>query len=141
MSNGGDRLHLNNVHLFEGVVKNTGCINNLKSKVLVVKVAAEERLGCEGPWLNIHIGTADAAQEAALADIGVSADQKCPGVGVDRWQTAKMLADLVQVGQGIFESLDDSGHTTEAGSFQLLALEETLSVLRYKGLGFCSIAR
>ena len=40
-----------------------------------------------------------------------------------------MLADLVEVEEGLLQLLDDGGHTTEGGALQLLALEERLGVL------------
>jgi hypothetical protein len=40
-----------------------------------------------------------------------------------------MLADLVEVQQRVLQALDDCGHATEAGTLQLLALEERLAIL------------
>jgi hypothetical protein len=40
-----------------------------------------------------------------------------------------LLADLVQVKQRLLQALAESGHTTEAGALELLALEERLAVL------------
>lgn len=48
MGEGGDGLHLDGVHLLEGVVQDTGCVDDLPSEVLVVHVSDEERLGGEG---------------------------------------------------------------------------------------------
>ena len=41
MSQGGDALHLNCVHILEGVIQDTRGINNLPSEVFIVKVANE----------------------------------------------------------------------------------------------------
>lgn len=41
-----------------------------------------------------------------------------------------MLPDLLEVDEGILQSLADCGHATEGSSLQLLALEERLTVLQ-----------
>jgi hypothetical protein len=40
-----------------------------------------------------------------------------------------VLADLVEVHEGVLEALDEGGHATEGGPLELLALEERLAVL------------
>lgn len=129
MGNGSDTLHLDGVHLLERVVQDTGGIDGLEAQVLVVEVADEQGLGCEGIGLDIDVGAGDAAQEARLADIGVAADEQGAGVGVDGGQTAEMLANLVEIQQRVFKALDDGGHAAQAGLLELLALEERLAVL------------
>lgn len=41
-----------------------------------------------------------------------------------------MLTDLVEVRQGVLQSLDQSGHATKRRSLELFALEQTLRVLQ-----------
>ena len=41
MSQGGDALHLNRVHVFERVIQDTRSIDYLPSEVFIVKVANE----------------------------------------------------------------------------------------------------
>jgi hypothetical protein len=89
----------------------------------------EQALGCEGVWLDVDIGAGDASEEARLANIGVAANQQRTGVGVDGWQTTKMLSDLIEVEQRIFQTLANGGHATESSLLELLALEERLSIL------------
>lgn len=88
-----------------------------------------KRLGGESIWLHLHIRPGNALQERRLADVGVSANEKRPGVGVDRRQTTQMLANLVKVEQGILQPLQDGGHATQSSPLQLLALEQRLGVL------------
>lgn len=104
-------------------------VDGLEAQVLVIEVADKKALGGEGVGLNIDIGTGDAAQETGFSDIGVPANKQGAGIGVDGRQTTKMLADLVEVEQRIFQALDDGGHAAEGSFLELLALEEGLAVL------------
>lgn len=122
-------MHLNRVHLLERVVQDTRSINRLEPQVLVVEVTHKQTLGGKGIGLNIDVGPGYAAQEARLAHIGVSADEKRASVGVDGRQTAKMLANLVEVEQRVLQALDKGGHATKRSLLELLALEERLAVL------------
>ena len=128
VSNGGDRLHFNSVHLLQRMVENSRRINGLEPQVFVVKVTDEQTLGGESIGLYIDIGTGDAAQKAGFPDIGVTANQQGTGVGVNRRQTAQVLTDLLQVDQGIFQTSADGGHTTQRSTLELLALEQGLRI-------------
>jgi hypothetical protein len=63
MSESGDGLHLDGVHLLEGVVENSGSVDNLPAEVLVVHVSNEERLGGKGVRLNVDVGAGDLVDE------------------------------------------------------------------------------
>lgn len=112
------------------MVEDTRGINGLESQILVIKVTDKQTLGGEGVGLDIHIGARDASEEAGLANIGVTADEQGPGVGVDGGETAKMLANLVQIQKRVFQSLDQRGHATKGGPLELLALVERLCVFQ-----------
>lgn len=112
------------------MVEDTRGINSLEPEVLVVEMTDEQALGCEGVWLDVDIGPRDASEEARLANIGVAADQQRTGVWVDGRQTTKMLPDLIEVEQRIFQTLADGSHATEGSLLELLALEERLSILQ-----------
>ncbi|KAI6759202.1 hypothetical protein HG530_009882 [Fusarium avenaceum] len=129
MGNGGDTLHLDGVHLLKRMVQNTRGVNGLEAEILVVEVTDEQTLCGKGIRLDIDIGAGDALEETRLSNIGVTADKQCSGVGVDRWQTSEMLADLIEVHEWILESLEESGHATKSGPLELLALEQRLTVL------------
>ena len=58
-----DTLHLDRVHLLEGVVEDTRGVNYLPSQVLVVQMADEERLGGEGVRLDVDVCAGDLIDE------------------------------------------------------------------------------
>lgn len=127
VSNGANRLMLNGVHLLKGVVEDTRSINGLESQHLVVEMSDEQALGCESIGLDIDIRPGDTLQERRLSDVGVTADHQCAGVGVNGWETSQMLSDLLQVDEGVLETLADGGHATKGGALEVLALEQTLA--------------
>ena len=129
MSDSGDRLHLNGVHLFKRVVQNTGGVDGLETQHLVVEVANEQTLGGEGVRLDVDVGTGDVLEERRLSNVGVSANEESAGVGVDRGQTAQMLPDLVEVEKRVLQTLADGGHATKSSALELLALKQTLTIL------------
>lgn len=129
MGEGRNGLHFNGVHLLERVVENTGGIDDLVTEVLVVEMADEQALGGESIGLDRGISAGDGAHERRLADVGEAGNEESAGGRVDIGQSGQMLADLVEVGERVFQTLDEGGHTTEGGSLQLLALVQTLRVL------------
>ena len=129
MGESSNGLHFNGVHLLERVVENTRGIDDLVTEVLVVEMADEQALGGESIRLDRGISAGDGAHERRLADIGEAGNEESTGGRVDIGQTGQMLADLVEVGERVFETLDEGGHTTKGGSLQLLALVKRLRVL------------
>jgi hypothetical protein len=99
MGQSSDGLHLNGVHVVNGMVQNTGRINHLPADVAVVHVANEEGLGGEGVRLNIDVRVRDLVHEAGLAHVGITADQQGARVWINGGQTGEMLAHLLQVRQ------------------------------------------
>jgi hypothetical protein len=114
VSQSSNRLHLNSVHLLQRVVQDTGGVDNLPSQVLVVHVSDKERLCGESIRLDIDVGSSDLVDETTLADIGVTADQKCSSIRVDSGQTVHVLPDLFEVLEGLSLPLHDGGHSTES---------------------------
>jgi hypothetical protein len=129
VGNGGNRLHLNGVHLLQGVVENSGGVDSLESKVLVVEMSNVQGLGGESVRLNVDIGASDALEETGLSDVGVSTDQEGTGVGVNGRKTSQVLTDLLEVLKGTLKTLGDGGHTSQTSTLKLLALEKRLRVL------------
>lgn len=84
MGHGGDALHLDRVHFLEGVVEDTWCIDNLPTQVLVVEMTDKEGFCGESVWLHVDICARDLVDEGGLADVGISTDQECTGIWVDR---------------------------------------------------------
>lgn len=80
--------------------------------------------------LNGGIGASYRPNERTLSDVGESSNEKGSGIGVDIGQSAEMLTDLVEVGEGVLQSLDQSGHATKGRSLELFTLEQTLRVLQ-----------
>ena len=64
VSNSGDRLHFNGVHLLQRVVQNSGGINGLETEVFVIEMANEQTLSSESVGLNINVCAGNIAQEA-----------------------------------------------------------------------------
>ena len=58
-------------------------------------------LTSEGVGLDVDISPGDAFQERRLSGVGEAADQQGAGVGVDSGETAKMLAHLVEIEEGL----------------------------------------
>ena len=143
VSESSNRLHLDSVHLLKRVVQDTGSVDDLPSEVLVVHVTNKEGFGGEGVLLcqlrilvqvhsctyglNVDIGSGDLVDETTLADIGVTTNKQCSGVGVDSWQSRDVLPDLLQVRQRILLPLHDSSHSTESGSFELFTSVERIT--------------
>ena len=127
---GSDGLHLDGVALLQRVVENSGSVDDLPAKILVVGVSDVQRLGGEGVRLNLHVGPGDLVDEAGLADVGKAADEQRPGVGIDGGQTAQVLADLLQVGQALGLPLHDGGHPAEGSALELLATVQRVSILQ-----------
>lgn len=119
MSESGNRLHLNGVHLLERVVEDSGRVDDLPPEVLVVHVADEERLGGEGVGLDVDIGASDLVHEGGLSDVGVSANEESTGGGVDGGETGHVLANLLEVGERILLATHDGSHAEESRKVSL----------------------
>jgi hypothetical protein len=77
------------------MIKDTWSINNLPSQVFIIKVTDEERFGRECVWLDIDICAGDFVNEGGFPNIGVSTNEKCPGIGVDGREAGNVLANLL----------------------------------------------
>lgn len=111
MSESGNTLHLDRVHLLQRVIQHSRSIDNLPSEVLVVHVTDEERLGGEGVRLNVDIRSSDFVDEGRLSDVGVSTDEKRSGGGVDGRETGHVLSNLFEIGKRILLSSHDGSHS------------------------------
>lgn len=117
MGEGGDTLHLDGVHLLKRVVEDSRGVDDLPPEVLVVHVTDEETLGREGIGLDVDIGTGDLVDEGRLADVGVAADEEGTGGGVDGRETGHVLANLLEVGEGVLLATHDGGHAIKTERF------------------------
>jgi hypothetical protein len=125
----GNRLHFNGIHLLERVIQDTWGVDDLPSEVFVVHVTDKEGFRGERVWLDIDICSRDLVDKRTLSDVGVTADQKSTGVGVNSWQTRNVLSDLLEVGERVFLSLHDCGHTTKSGLLELLTSVQRVTEL------------
>jgi hypothetical protein len=128
VSNGSNRLHFDRRLGLERTVQKTWSVDGLESQVLVVKVTDVQRLGGEGVGRHLDIGAGDGLEETRLSDVGETAEEQGTGVRVDGGQTAQVLADLIQVGETVLETLQERSHATESGALELLALEKRLGI-------------
>ena len=128
MGEGCHWLHLDCVHFFELVVKNSRGIDDLVPEVAVLGVADVEGLGGEGVGLDLNVGFAEAVDEAGLSNIGVAGQQNGPLVGVDGGQSPHMFPDFLEVGEwgGYFS--DHGAHPSKGSSFEGLAPVEGIGV-------------
>lgn len=92
-----DTLHLNGVHVFEGMVKDSGSIDHLPPHIPVIEVTDEEGLGGESIRLDIDVRTGDFVDEGGFADVRVAADEEGAGSRVDGRKTRNVLPDLLEI--------------------------------------------
>lgn len=129
MSEGGDGLHLDDVHILDIVIQNTRGIDDLPSKVLVIGVSNVQSLGRERVRRRLDISPGNLVHERTLADVGESTDDQGSGVGIDSGQTVQMLSNLLQEFQRILLTLQDGRHSTERGTLELLGSVQTVGEL------------
>lgn len=79
--------------------------------------------------LNIYVGPGDLVDETGLSNVGITADQESPGVGIDSRQPRNVLPDLLQVRQRVLLPPHNSGHSTQSGLLQLLTSVEGVTKL------------
>jgi hypothetical protein len=96
----------------------------------------KERLGGESIWLYVDIGSSDLVDETTLSDVGVTANQESPGIGIDSGQTVHVLPDLFEILQGLSLPLHDGGHSTKCGSLELFASVERVTELQESHIVF-----
>lgn len=79
--------------------------------------------------LNIYVGPGDLVDETGLSNVGITADQESPGVGIDSRQPRNVLPDLLQVRQRVLLPPHNSRHSTQSGLLQLLTSVEGVTKL------------
>lgn len=97
VSQSSDTLHFNGVTLFQGVIQDTGGIDNLPSHVLVIGMTNVERLGGERITLDFDISLGDRVNETTLTDIGVTGNHQSSFEGIDGGQSCQMLSNFFQI--------------------------------------------
>jgi hypothetical protein len=89
----------------------------------------KQTLRRESIWLNIDIRSRNTLQETRFSNIRIPADEQRSCIRINRGQTTEMLAHLVEVEEGIFQSPADCRHSTKGRTLELFALEERLRIL------------
>mmetsp|Transcript_13757 Transcript_13757/g.26671 ORF Transcript_13757/g.26671 Transcript_13757/m.26671 type:complete len:232 (+) Transcript_13757:1470-2165(+) len=134
MRQSSDGLHFDGVALLKRLVQNTRGIKYLPPQVLVVHVTNVQRLGGKGVRLHLDVGASDLVHETRLTNVRVASDEQRTCAGVDRRQTAEMLADFLEVAQRALVLLHEGGHATESSTLELLATVERVTVLEETGI-------
>ena len=134
MGHSDHRLHLNHVHLVQGVIQNSWCIDDLKPKVFVIQMPHEKRFRRKRKRLDFDIGSRDTVDEGRLANagwsqpssltygdhvgnlLGETAHKESTGVRIDAGQPPKMLPNGVEIQQTVLQLLADSRHPTEGSN-------------------------
>merc|ERR1712062_184203 len=114
-------LHFNGVAILQWVIQNSRSVDDLPFHVLVVRVSNKQGFGGEGVRLNFNISSGDLVDETGFSHVGKSTNDDCSGVGINAWQTAQMLSDLLQISQTLSLSFHYGGHTSQGSPFELLA--------------------
>lgn len=79
--------------------------------------------------MDIDIGPGDLIHKATFADIRITADEQCTGVGIDCWQSGDMLSDLLEIGQWFLLPPHDSRHPPQRRTLELFATIQRVTKL------------
>lgn len=123
-------MHFNNVTFIQGVIEDTGGVDNLPRVEVVISVTKIEGLGSEGVRLNFDISTSNLVEEGGLTDVGETTNEEGTFIRVDRRETSNVLADIFEVLESISELLAGSGHTTKSSALELLTTVQRITVLQ-----------
>ncbi|GIX61628.1 enoyl-CoA hydratase/carnithine racemase [Babesia caballi] len=118
---GGYGSHFDGVALVQGVVQQTGGVDDLPPEVVMVEVAHVEAFRGEAVGLHVHVGLADLVHEAGLAHVGVAGQQEGPGVWVYGGEPRHVLPDVLQVLEAAAQLLYHLGHAPQSGDLERFA--------------------
>ena len=79
------------------MIKNTGGINDLPSRVLVVSVSYEQTLSGESIRLHVDISISHIVNETGLSDVWITCNKQCSGIGINAWESSKMLPYFLEI--------------------------------------------
>lgn len=130
MSQSSDSLHFDGIPLIKRMVEDSGSVDNLPARVLVISMTDEKTLSSEGIWLNINVCIGQVINQTRFTNIGEPSKNEGPGIGVNSWKSTQMLSDFFQIAEGWLELLDKGTHSTESCSLQLFAPVEGISILQ-----------
>ena len=139
MGEGRYRLHLDVVHLFEGMVENTWGINDLPPHVAIVQMANEKRLRSERIGLHIDIRASDLVEERGFAHVGVAANEQSACSRINGRKTRNVLADFLEELQSFILTLHYGSHASKGGALELLASVQTVTELEESDIVLCDL--
>mmetsp|Transcript_65566 Transcript_65566/g.75425 ORF Transcript_65566/g.75425 Transcript_65566/m.75425 type:complete len:258 (+) Transcript_65566:1410-2183(+) len=125
----GDGLHFNRISMLQRMIQDTRGIDHLPSHVVVISMTHIQRFGGESVGLNLYVGIGDDVHETGLTHVGITGDNQCTCVGINRWQSCKMLSDFLQEHQTGVHLFDNRGHSSQSGTLEHLATIERIGVL------------
>mmetsp|Transcript_7775 Transcript_7775/g.21171 ORF Transcript_7775/g.21171 Transcript_7775/m.21171 type:complete len:356 (-) Transcript_7775:302-1369(-) len=132
-----DALHLDGVPLLKRPVQDSWCVNHLPTQVLIVGVPHEQTLCGEGIRLHFNVGTRHLVHERTFPHVGISTDEKRPGVWIDGRKSRHVLPDLFQVGKGRRLALDQRAHPPKRSALELLRSVQRVCVLEQPDIIIC----
>ena len=109
-------LHLNCVHILQWVVQDSGSIDHLPAKVFIIQMAHEERFGGESIGLYVDVCAGNFVDERGFSDVWVATNEEGPGIWVYGGKARDVLANLFEVGEGVFLTTHDCCHAEGIGS-------------------------
>ena len=109
------------------MIEDARSVDDLPSKILVVKMPNEKRLCCERIRLDVDVRAGDFIQKGRLAHVRITAKEERSGVRVDRRKASKMLANLLEIGQRILLPSHDCCHPSESSALELFASVEAVT--------------
>ena len=111
------------------MIQNSRSVDDLPTKILVVTVANEKRLGSECIRLHIHVTTGNLVHKATLSDVWEPAHQNSSSVGIEGRETRHVLANFFQIRETRFLALENGTHSSKSSAFEALAAIKRVTVL------------
>mmetsp|Transcript_29777 Transcript_29777/g.70853 ORF Transcript_29777/g.70853 Transcript_29777/m.70853 type:complete len:342 (-) Transcript_29777:115-1140(-) len=131
VSQSRDGRHLDAVPVLQGMVQNARSVDDLPLHVVVVQVSNEQRLGCEGILLHVHIRIGDNVHERGFPHVGIACQDQGPGGRIDGRQAPQVLPHLFEEGQSPLKLLHRGGHAPQGSTLQHLALVKAVCELHH----------
>lgn len=82
----------------------------------------------EWKWLYFHIRFANAVNETGFSNVWEARDQYSSFVGIDAWEPAQMLPNLLQIGKGRWYFSEHGAHSSQSSPFQGFAPVKGISI-------------
>ena len=93
----GDGLHFDRVSLIQRMIQNTGRINNLPTRIFIIRMTHEQALRRKSIGLHINIGISHIINQTRFTNIRIARQKERPRIRIDARQPAQMLPHLLQI--------------------------------------------